>query len=434
MTVENVLLVTIDSLRHDFREIDAPTITELAEQGASFQQAFATGPGTTASFPAILGGSYPLSYGGIGKLSEDRPFLARELQSRGMATAGFHSNPFLTEAFNYHIGFETFEDYQDSLMNIAIRIFPQGIEKSVIPEPVTTTLKKSFELVRGKPRPYEQAEVITDDAIKWLKTASDGFFEWVHYMDVHHPCFPPESYLREFDVGYVSNGEISDLYSQSIEEPGSVNEEDHRILVDSYRASIRYVDDEIDRLLSTLREEGRFEETLVIVTSDHGQTFGNFGGYGKPYRLYDALIKVPLIIKNAPVEFNEKTEELVSLVDIPPLIHSCLGFEKPDRYEGNSPLTDKPRNWIIAEHQVGENVIVGARTNNMKYIVDGIMDEERAFEIELDGEATSHIDDVQDWLRERVLARLDETDVNMPEYVSHIDSTVENRLEKLGYL
>lgn len=434
MTVENVLLITIDSLRHDYRQENAPTITSLAEEGTSFENAFATGPGTTPSFPGILTGTYPLSYGGLGKLSEERPFLAKKLRSRGMATAGFHSNPFLTESFNYDIGFETFEDYQDSLMDFATKLFPQGIEKSVIPGPVTTAFKKSYELIYGKPRPYEQAEVITDDAISWLETESDGFFEWVHYMDVHHPCFPPDSYLRKFDMGNITNREISNLYSRAIEEPASVTDEEHEILLNSYRASLRYVDDQIDRLLSVLRERGLFQETMVIVTSDHGQLFGDFNEYGKPYRLYDALIEIPLIVQNGPDTLPGHVEDPVSLIDLPPVIHDTLGFDQPDRYEGQPIGSGKSREWILAEHQVNDDVLVGIRTENEKYVVDNTADDEKAYSISPDGESEINPNRIDGTLKEQVLKRLDEIDVDRPEYVSQVDTATEQRLEDLGYL
>lgn len=434
MTVENVLLVTIDSLRHDFREMDAPTMTTLAEEGTSFENAFATGPGTTPSFPGILTGTYPLSYGGLGKLSKDRPFLARKLSSRGMATAGFHSNPFLTESFNYDIGFDTFEDYQDSLIGIATKLLPQGIEKSVVPGPVTTALKKSYELVQGKPRPYERAEVITDDAIEWLERAPDGFFEWVHYMDAHHPCFPPDSYHQDYDLGDVSNGEISDLYSRAIENPDSVTEEKHRILVDSYRASLRYVDDQIGRLLSSLQEEDRFKDTMIIVTSDHGQLFGDFGEYGKPYRLYDALIKIPLVIQNAPAESRSQTQTLVSLVDLPPMIHDALGTDRPESYEGIEPDRNEPRESISVEHQVDDDVIVGVRTKEEKYVIDNINDEERGYIVNPEEQKVQKLGDISQSSRISVLERFNDLEVSKPDYVAQINEDTERRLEDLGYL
>lgn len=434
MAVENVLLVTIDSLRHDFRAEDAPTLDGLSRTGTSFRHAFATGPGTTPSFPGILTGSYPLSYGGLGQLCPDRPSLARELRSHGLSTAGFHSNPFLSESFNYDTGFETFDDYQDSLTDVATRIFPQGVEKSVLPSPITSALKQTYEFVRGKPRPYERAETITDDAVRWLDTAPQEFFAWVHYMDVHHPCFPPESYLEAVGLGDTTASAIADLYSRAIDSSSTVSEEEHRVLVDSYRASLRYVDDQIERLLDVLRKQNRYEETLVIVTSDHGQLFDDFGAYGKPYRLVDALVEVPLVLDNAPSKLADATGELVSLVDLPPTIHRSLGFGVPDVYEGRHPVEGPPRETVLVEHQIDDSVIVGVRSQDQKYVVDAIEDEERAYVVDDTGESPLDVDDVDASLRDRALDRLEGIDVDRPKYVEQVDDATEQRLEDLGYL
>jgi arylsulfatase A-like enzyme len=127
--MQNCLLLTIDSLRFDYLNDEiTPTIADLAVDGHSFERVFATGPGTTPSFPAMLTGTLPLSYGGLGPLSEDRPRVAEQLRDKGLATAGFQCNPFLSRHFNYDRGFDVFEDYQNPLMGVATRLFPRGIE------------------------------------------------------------------------------------------------------------------------------------------------------------------------------------------------------------------------------------------------------------------------------------------------------------------
>jgi len=434
MSVENVLLITIDSLRYDYRPEDAPALEDLANNNVSFENAFATGPGTTPSFPALLTGSLPLSYDGLGKMSDDRPFLAAELRSRGLSTAGFHSNPFLSQSFNYDSGFDTFEDYQDSLTDFATKLFPQGIEKSAVPTPVTSALKRVYELVSGQSRPYESAETVTDDALDWLGSAPDGFFEWVHYMDVHHPCDPPVEYLAEFDLSRVSPSDIASIYSKAIEMPKDISEEEHDILINSYRASLRYVDDQINRLLTELRSQGRFDDTLIIVTSDHGQLFGEEDSYGKPYRLLDSLIRVPLIVTQAPNRVADATDELVSLVDVPPLIDEVLGIEPSEAYKGSSPAADASRRHVLAEHQMDEEVIVGARSADEKYVIDDFEDCERAYTIDDEEELPAEINSVASELCERAVERINEIDVERPEYVSEIDAATEQRLEDLGYL
>lgn len=434
MSLENVILITIDSLRADYRRVDAPVLSELADEGTAFQRAFATGPGTTASFPGILTGTRPLSHDGLGRMSDDRPFLARELSERGLTTGGFHSNPFLSSTFDYDTGFDTFRDYQDSLTNIGTRLFPQGIEKSALPDMVTGAIKFALRWKSGQVRPYESAEVITDDAVDWLGETSGPFFEWVHYMDVHHPCSPPEEYLSEVGESDVSAGKVADLYSTAIESPDGITEAQQELLVNTYRASLRYVDGQFRRLVEALERQGRCKETLVIVTSDHGQVFGEWGAYGKPYRLTDDLIRVPLVLSNAPSVVYDEIDDLVSLVDIPPLIHDALGFDIPNEYHGVCPGRDDSREWVFAEHQVADEVLVGVRSSEQKYVVDGIADVERTYDVNDGEEQATIVDDVSADLRDLVLQRLEDVDVERPRYVAEVDTATKQRLDDLGYL
>lgn len=441
MSVENVLLITIDSLRFDHLSefwLDMDTNTNFY----SFDTAYVTGPGTTPSFPALLSGTLPLSYGGLGPLTDDRPRVAKQLNREGLTTAGFQCNPFLSNHFNYDVGFKTFVDYQNPLMGIATKIFPRGIE---INNPklerldrhlhLTDAIKKTYQLVRGKPRPYVSAEVITDDAIEWLQTVDTPFFCWTHYMDVHHPCFPPEQYREQFGVADVTQSDVSEWYSTLLSEPNSLTDSHIDQLRRLYRAAIAYTDAQIGRILNHLEETGRYEETLIILTSDHGELFGEHGQYGKPERMYDELLRVPLIVINGPDYLADATDDLVSLLDIPPLIHDTLGLEVPNEYEGRIPGKDEPRNFIMAEHEVEGDVIVGARSREWLYEGDEITDEHRLFDLRNSGfERVDRNHPKATTVRDAVLTRLEELDVEAKYLQSNVNGDVEDRLDDLGYL
>jgi len=453
--MKNVLLITIDSLRMDFtqgmgkddtnitnilNEIVAPTESAESDR-VSFNKSYATGPGTTPSFPAILTGTLPLSYGGLGPLREDRPRLSSNLSRNGFATAGFQCNPFLSEHFEYDVGYDRFNDYQNPLMGIATKIFPRGIE---INNPklrrvdevlhLTDAIKKTYQFVKGKPRPYVSAEVITDDTIDWLSEADSPFYCWTHYMDVHHPCFPPEEYRERHGVEDTGQADVSEWYSALLRDPDSLTEEEIQHLEALYSAAIEYTNDQISRIIDHLKETGRYEDTLIILTSDHGELFGEYGQYGKPERMYDELLHVPLIVANGPDYLNEATSDLVSLLDIPPLIHDALGLDIPDEYEGQIPGVDEPREYIMAEHEVEGDVIVGTRSNNWLYEADEIRDQHRLFDLR-DGFDRVDIDHPEGRIvRNAVLARLDELDVEAKYLQGDIEDGVEDRLEDLGYL
>jgi len=446
--VENVLLVTIDSLRADHFGQDASVepATEdeetVARDGLSFDGAFATGPGTTPSFPAMLTGTLPLSYGGLGPLTDERPRVSMELQNAGLTTGGFQCNPFLSNHFNYDIGYDAFEDYQNPLMGIATKIFPRGIEinnqklrrvDNVLH--ITDAIKKSYQLVKGKPRPYVGAEVITNDTIEWLSKTDQPFFCWTHYMDVHHPCFPPEEYRDRYDIMDVTQTDVSEWYSALLRDPETLSKDDINNLEALYAAAIEYTFDQIKQIITHLKNTGQYEDTLIILTSDHGELFGEYGQYGKPERMYDELLHVPLVVVNGPDYLDGATDDLVSLLDIPPLIHDALGLDVPDKYEGRVPGKDDSREYVMAEHEVEGNVVVGARSEDWLYEGDGIHDEHRLFDLRDGGfEQVDREHPDAATVREAVLARLDQLDVEAKYLQGDVETDVEDRLEDLGYL
>jgi arylsulfatase A-like enzyme len=326
-------------------------------------------------------------------------------------------------------------------MGIATKIFPRGIE---INNPklqrvddvlhITDGIKKSYQLVKGKPRPYVSAEVITDDTIEWLDETDQSFFCWTHYMDVHHPCFPPEEYRDRYDLTDVTQTDVSEWYSALLREPETLSEEDINNLEALYEAAIEYTFDQIDRIVTHLKDAGRYEDTLIIITSDHGELFGEHGQYGKPERMYDELLHVPLVVANGPDYLDEATDDLVSLLDIPPLIHDALELDVPDEYEGRVPGKDEPRDFIMAEHEVEGDVIVGARSEHWLYEGDEIKGEHRLFDLRDGFEQVSPNHPDASATRDAVMDRLEELDVEAKYLQGDVETDVEDRLEDLGYL
>ena len=448
--IENILLITVDSLRYDLTLTSDPqlsAIEELSEDGVVFEHAYATGPGTTPSFPAMLTGTLPLSYGGLGPLSDERPRVASNLRDAGLTTGGFQSNPFLSRHFNYDVGFDTFEDYQNPLMGIATKIFPRGIELSnprlrKLDEAfhLTDAIKKTYELVKGKPRPYVNAETITTDAINWLDDVDDPFFGWVHYMDVHHPCYPPEQYRAQFGVADISQTEVSEWYSQLLTQPNTLSEDEIDSLRRLYDAAVLYTDDQVSRLLKRLRELNKYEDTLIVFTSDHGELFGEHGEYGKPERMYDELLNIPLIIVNGPNSISEASNGIVSLLDLPPLFHDVLSLAIPESYEGRLIGSDSPRDYVLAEHEGRNNEgegksIIGARSLNWLYEADELHREHRLFEVsEKLNRVESPPSSKAKLLQNKVTNRLNELDVKSHHLENEAEGDIQERLEDLGYL
>jgi arylsulfatase A-like enzyme len=171
------------------------------------------------------------------------------------------------------------------------------------------------------------------------------------------------------------------------------------------------------------------------VTSDHGELFGEHGQFGKPERMYDELLHVPLIVANGPEWIENAIDELVSLLDIPPLIHQELGIDVPAVYEGQIPGIDKPREYILAEHEVEGDVIIGVRSEEWLYEADDLRNEHRLFDLregKFEQVTLSEYPDVP--VRAVAAERLRNLSVDTGQLEDEVEGDVKSRLEDLGYL
>lgn len=447
MMVENVLLLTVDSLRapqYLARETrDSLTCFDriLESGGVSMSKTFATGPETRSSFPAILTGTYGSWRDDYPRMGSDRPFLAASLSTQGIATGGFTSNPFLSRSFGYHTGFDTFHDYQNVVERKAAELFPDGIERPRgtlrrIDErvPLTKVLKCVYELLAGQSRPYEPAETIIDDTIAFVNDSPEPFFCWTHLMDVHHPCYPPHPYRETHGVSDIDRDRIADIYARFASEQDALTEEDVTLLRRLYQAAIAYVDDEINRLLDALADRDRLAETAIILTSDHGELYGEHGEYSKPSRLYDELLHVPLLMSEPPVKIRERRDRLFSLLDVPFLVHHLLATEPDSRYQGRA-LDDAAREMIVSEVIKRDDVMVSVRSDEYRYEIDNIRGTTQLYETG-SGEppVDSNSPDSEIVTRMRELARNHLGQMEAVTAEMDVSEDVRSRLAKLGYL
>lgn len=444
MENRNVLLITIDSLRYDYfgSEHDgvfSPRIAELASEGVWFNQAIANGPNTRTSFPSILTSTYPIHYGGYSFLSDERPFVAQEFNNAGYETVGYHSNPHLGRDQNYDTGFETFNDEAEASESIST--LKDRVERRLNPDSRIYSLLRRlwhrFSMSTGSTA-YAKADTISDNGIEWLETydEEDPFFMWLHYMDVHYPFMPPEEHLRELGVEPLSDRRVAELNGKMQEQPGELTERDREDLLNLYQGEIRYVDSQIARVLDELESRGLSDDTIVVVTADHGEAFGEHDRYGHEPCLYDELLRVPLVI-NVPGRDRERIDHQVSLLDLGPTLLSLSDIGVPTEMDGESVFNDTGERTAISVASSGE--IVSTRTHKWKCIWRVSKGEIELYDLESDPAETTNVKEdhpsVVDEFRERLKSHREaarQTDTDLPE----VDKSVETkqRLRDLGYL
>ena len=331
MPTKNTILVTIDTLRRDVLECYGagesrmPFLDSIQDHCIRFDTAKAAGPYTQASFPALLTSSYFLEYGKQKKLPPQKVLISEVLKKNGIKTAGFHSNTYLSYYFGYNRGWDMFYDsMQDDVTDYYPFIRGNGINKKV-----GTWL---------------------DSYVK--KTDYGPFFLWVHYMDVHEPYIPDEEFINRVDPSLSLTKEQMFSLFKEVVLPRDVTDPDTvRTLRSLYDAGVLETDSYLKELFSIFDQLGVLDDSTVIITSDHGDEFGEHGGLSHDGKMYGELIDVPLFIYDSDRQKNRSVQTLADGADIPPTICTLFGVENPAGFRGKSlyPLESFDRSSVYGE-------------------------------------------------------------------------------------
>lgn len=281
----NLLLITLDTTRADRLgcyggAVATPNIDRLAGEGAVFERCYAAAPLTLPSHSSIFTGTYPFVHGvrnnGNFRLSAANQTLAETLHEAGYSTGACVGALVLDAVYGLNQGFE---HYRDTAV-------------------VTTECP-------GEPRVNElRAAEVTESAVKMLRTSlNPPFFLFAHYFDAHDPYDPPPPFNQ--DAGHLYEGEIA------------------------------YVDAQLSPLFDVLREIGQDDNTLIVLTADHGEALGEHGEDTHGYFLYDSTLRVPLIICwPKRIAAGTRVTDSVSGVDIAPTALALLRAAPLSRAQG----------------------------------------------------------------------------------------------------
>jgi arylsulfatase A-like enzyme/Flp pilus assembly protein TadD len=286
----NVVFITIDTLRADhlgcygYKQIQTPNIDALAAQGARFERAYTPVPVTLPAHTAIFTGTYPTLSGmhdfSGNKLSASQTTLASVLKQNGYATAAVIGSAVLDSRFGLNQGFDFYYDHFDF----------NRLQESNLQE---------------MERP---GNVVADIALDWLgKNYKTSFFLWMHLYDPHYPYRPPAPYDEQYK-----------------DRP--------------YDGEIAFADSQVARLIAFLKAKGLFENTLIVLTGDHGESLGEHGEKFHGFFVYNATLHVPVIIHLPGNNTAKVIPNLVSLTDLMPTVLQSLKIDIPSQVQGRSLL------------------------------------------------------------------------------------------------
>jgi len=361
----NILLITIDALRRDhlgcygYNRNTSPNIDALANRGMQFTEAISNGGFTASSFPAIMASALPpLEKFGGKTILENNITIAEIFKETGYHTAAFHCNPLLSHFYGYQKGFDTFDDSFQRLNRWRVRMWIRRkahlLGRSMARVVHIVSLIMQPLLSRALPRPIISAEEITGKSLQWLGSTPDNFFLWLHYMDVHEPYLPTKKYLRRFSGKPVKSKRMMSLSEKMYKQPGKMSAEDTKTLIDLYDADINYTDEKIGILLEKMGD--RLKNTIVVITADHGDEFGEHGGFGHR-TLYDNLLRVPLIVAGPGINMGIMVKGQAGLIDLSPTILEMVGIKKPGTFLGKSLWPSICSGQVVGEEGVISTVV-----------------------------------------------------------------------------
>jgi len=384
----NIILITIDALRYDhlgcygYHRNTSPNIDALASRGVKFTQAISNGGQTPQSFPAILASALPSLSRPKGKaiLGKDI-MLAELLREADYHTAAFHSNPYLSKFYGYNRGFDVFDDKLSgfSLRGARLRLRAQNAPDTLVGR-IRGRVGKIIRptMMKITDRPIVTANETTNKATSWLKVNKGKFFIWLHYMDVHNPYLPASKYVRYFYEKTIGQKEMVALNRKMINKADKMSPFEIETIISLYDAEVRYVDEAVGMLLDKL--ENYQDNTLVIISADHGDEFGEHGKFGH-HTLYEGILRVPLIIAGPDIKEGKVVKQQVSLIDLAPTIVELLGIKSPVTFHGKGLLP-----IIRGEKEIEIETIstyvdpfverrsIACRTPGWKYICNEILD------------------------------------------------------------
>lgn len=286
----NVVFITIDTLRPDhlgcygYKQIQTPNIDSLAAESARFTRAYTSVPVTLPSHTIIFTGSYPMLSGvhdfAGNRLGASQQTLASVLKEAGYTTGAVVGSAVLDSRFGLNRGFDFYYDHFDF----------NRLQESNLDE---------------MERP---GNVVADVALDWLaKNTGNKFFLWMHLYDPHFPYRPPSPYSEQY-----------------ADRP--------------YDGEIAFADAQVGRLLQFLKQKNLYQNTLIVMSGDHGESLGEHGEQTHGFFIYNSTLHVPLIIHLPGKSRPQVIDDLANLADLMPTTLHVLKLEVPSRVQGENLL------------------------------------------------------------------------------------------------
>jgi len=436
----NVILIMVDTLRADrlpaygYGAIRTPAFDGLAADGAIFEHAFAQASWTKPSAATLLTGLYPSTHQAYRKadlLPEAVTTLPEAMKAAGWRTGGIVTNINLAPSFQFDQGY-------DEYLYLAPDYF-FGASESSSKLAAYSGLRLFRERFLSKKKDvrhyYQDAATATRAANDWIDRNGKGRFSlFLHYMDPHDPYF-----------AHPYNGHAVARVETPRPDPARARE-----LSDLYDGEIVFLDAHLGEFLDHLKARGFYDDSLIVLTADHGEEFHEHGGWWHGTTLYDEQIRIPLIVKppkgtpGATVGLRGRIDGIARSLDIAPTILAMCGMTPPKAMQGISLAQARPGDESFAEEDFEGNRLRALRAGEWKVIEANPrnprgLPESELFRVKQDPGETRNLASSEATRGEAMRAKMDHTlgaalRAAVAGKQGKIDAATRQRLKALGYV
>ncbi|MCF7955489.1 MAG: sulfatase [Phycisphaerae bacterium] len=307
---KHVIFIVIDTLRADAIScinpdtMATPNIDALAGDGVLFNNARSTSPWTVPSVASLLTGVSPLAHRTMtikSQLPDECVTIAEYFDQQNYQTAAFYQNTNLNNR-NFEQGFDTFK----------FHVLPKDFFLH----------QRLLKFLAGKTETIKRPKWATDQAIGWLDKNIDRHgFLYVHYIDPHSPYTPKDEYLPKGDVPKRVGKTFKIENFLSTRTGFLVLTQSEKSWVRKlYEAEVANIDENIGRIINDLKAKGIYDQSLIVLTSDHGDEFWEHGSVEHGHTLYNELLHVPMIIKMPSQSVKRVVDSRVKINSITPTV------------------------------------------------------------------------------------------------------------------
>jgi arylsulfatase A-like enzyme len=369
----NVLVIVLDTVRADHLSVygyprpTTPGLERLAAEGVVFEQALAPAPWTLPSHATLFTGLYPAQHGSgrlHPRLDGHLVTLTELLAQQGYQTVGFSNNSWVSRATNFDQGFEYFEDFKGiwRVWRSISRLTAAQIYQHFFP------VQLHGDRSGGAGR--------TNAAIRrWFDSRHDAgrpFFLFINYLDAHFPYHAPEPFRTKFvEPGHLRFAtELLDAEAQDEADftPPPIDWDPAKwgALSDLYDGELAYLDAMVSELLADLRRRGLLDQTLVVITSDHGEHLGEHSLFLHRFSVYEPTLRIPLLMRlPGRLPAGLRTSNWVGLTDVLPTVLRLVDVRVPIEVAGElpgqslvgSPVSVPPDRMLIGDYEVPSNLL-----------------------------------------------------------------------------